>query len=210
MRLAGDADTMSPRRPLTEESTMQDFMTLRWTVLLTRGLIGIAFGVLAMAWPEETVTVLVVLWGCWALVDGIVMLLGIRVVPGTAPKVVALIAGLVALFIAFFAIARPGIAAATITWFIGIWLVVRGVLEIVEAFSTVASSGRWALVAGGLLDLFIGVLFMLNPGSAVLGIAWLLGLLALLWGCAAVGLAFFVRKATPPAGADSATHRSAV
>ena len=36
---------------------MQDFMTLRWTVLLTRGLIGIAFGGLAMAWPEETVTV---------------------------------------------------------------------------------------------------------------------------------------------------------
>ena len=56
----------------------------------------------------------------------------------------------------------------------------------------------------------IGVLFMLNPGSAILGIAWFLGLLALLWGCVAVGIAFFVRKAAPPAGADSATHRSAV
>ena len=61
---------------------MQDFMTLRWTVLLTRGLIGIGFGILAMAWPEETVTVLVVLWGCWALVDGIVMLLAVRACPG--------------------------------------------------------------------------------------------------------------------------------
>jgi len=189
---------------------MQDSMTHRWTVVLTRGLVGIAFGVLAMAWPEETVTVLVVLWGCWALVDGIAMLLATWVVPGTAPKVFALLAGLVALFIAFFAIARPGVAAATITWFIGVWLVVRGVLEIVEAFSTSALSGRWALVAGGLLDLLIGVLFMLNPGTAILGIAWLLGLLALLWGCVAVGMAFFVRKAAPPAGADSATHRSAV
>ena len=189
---------------------MQDFMTLRWTVLLTRGLIGIGFGILAMAWPEETVTVLVVLWGCWALIDGIALLLAVRAVPGTAPKVVAIVAGAVALLIAFFAIARPGLAAATITWFIGVWLVVRGVLEIVEAFSTGASSGRWALIAGGLLDLLIGVLFMLNPGSAILGIAWLLGLLALLWGCVAVGMAFFVRKAAPPAGADSATHRSAV
>ena len=128
---------------------MQDFMTLRWTVLLTRGLIGVGFGVLAMAWPEETVTVLVVLWGCWALVDGIAMLLAVRAVPGTAPKVVAIVAGAVALLIAFFAIARPGIAAATITWFIGVWLVVRGVLEIVEAFSTdaleraVGARGRW-------------------------------------------------------------------
>ena len=189
---------------------MQDFMTLRWTVLLTRGLIGIVFGAVAMAWPEETVVVVVVLWGCWALVDGIAMLLFVRAVPGTAPKVVAILAAVVALVIAIIAIARPGLAAATITWFIGVWLVVRGVLEIVEAFRTEASSGRWALVAGGLLDGLIGVLFMLNPGSAILAIAWLLGLLALLWGCVAVGMAFMVRKAEPPAGADSPTHRSAV
>ncbi len=65
-------------------------------------------------------------------------------------------------------------------------------------------------MAGGLLDGLIGVLFMLNPGSAILAIAWLLGLLALLWGCVAVGMAFMVRKAAPPAGADSPTHRSAV
>jgi uncharacterized membrane protein HdeD (DUF308 family) len=65
-------------------------------------------------------------------------------------------------------------------------------------------------VAGGVLDGVIGVLFMANPGSAILGIAWLLGLLALLWGLVAVGMAFLVRKAAPPAGADSATQRSAV
>ena len=189
---------------------MQDWMTLRWTVLLTRGLVGIAFGVLAMAWPEETVTVLVVLWGCWALADGIMTMAAVRAVPGTAPKAVAILAGAVALFIAFFAIARPGVAAVTVTWFIGVWLVVRGVLEIVEAFSTDVPNGQWALVAGGVLDGLIGILFMANPGSAILGIAFFLGLLALLWGCVAVALAFFVRRAAPPAGADSPTHRSAV
>ena len=42
------------------------------------------------------------------------MLLAIRAVPGTAPRGVARLAGLVALFTAFFAIARPGFAAATI------------------------------------------------------------------------------------------------
>jgi len=180
---------------------MQDLITLRWTALLTRGLIGIAFGIIAMAWPEETVTVLVVLWGCWALIDGIVTMFAVRAVPGTGPKVVAILAGVVALVIALFAIARPGVAATAITWFLGVWLVVRGILEIVEAFSTDVPNGRWALVAGGVLDGVIGVLFMANPGSAILGIAWILGLLALLWGCVAVGLAFFVRKAAPPDGA---------
>ena len=175
---------------------MQDMITLRWTALLTRGLIGIAFGILAMAWPEETVTVLVVLWGCWALVDGILTLFAVRAVPGTGPKVVAILAGAVALVIALFAIARPGVAATAITWFLGVWLVVRGVLEIVEAFTTDVPNGRWPLVAVGLLDGLIGVLFMANPGAAILGIAFFLGLLALLWGLVAVGLAFFVRKRT--------------
>jgi uncharacterized membrane protein HdeD (DUF308 family) len=181
---------------------MQDWMTLRWTTLLARGLIGVAFGVLAMAWPDETVTVLVVIWGCWALLDGVITLAVVGRVPGTAPKVVAILAGAVALLVAFFAIARPGVAAATLTWFLGVWLVVRGVLEIVQAFSVDEPGGRWALALGGVLDGVIGVLFMANPGSAVLGIAFLLGLLAFLWGLAVVGLAFFVRRAAPPPGAD--------
>ena len=190
---------------------MQDFMTLRWTVLLTRGLIGIGFGILAMAWPEETVTVLVVLWGCWALVDGIAMLLAVRAVPGTAPKVVAIVAGArgpVDRVLRHRATrSRSGDHHLVHRRLVGR---PRGPGDRARRSAPTCSSGRWALVAGGLLDLLIGVLFMLNPGSAILGIAWLLGLLALLWGCVAVGMAFFVRKAAPPAGADSATHRSAV
>ncbi|MET0999876.1 MAG: DUF308 domain-containing protein [Marmoricola sp.] len=181
---------------------MQDWMTLRWTTLLARGLVGVAFGVMAMAWPDETVTILVVIWGCWALLDGVITLAVVGRVPGTAPKVVAILAGAVALLVAFFAIARPGMAAATLTWFLGVWLVVRGVLELVQAFTADEAGGRWVLVLGGVLDGAIGVLFMANPGTAVLGIAFLLGLLAFLWGLAIVGLAFFVRRSAPHAGSD--------
>lgn len=181
---------------------MQDWLTLRWTTLLARGLVGVVFGVLAMAWPEETVTVVVVIWGCWALLDGIITLAVVARVPGRAPKVVAILAGVVALLVAFFAIARPGVAAATLTWFLGVWLVVRGVLEIVQAFSADEAGGRWVLVLGGVVDGVLGVLFMANPGTAVLGIAFVLGLLAFLWGLVFVVLALFARRATPRAGSD--------
>ena len=181
---------------------MQDWMTLRWTTLLARGLVGVAFGVLAMTWPTETVTALVVIWGCWALIDGVITLAVVGRVPGTAPKVVAVLAGAVGLLVAFFAIARPGVAAATVTWFLGVWLVVRGVVEIVQALSADEAGGRWALALGGVLDGVIGVLFMANPGTAVLGITLLLGMLALLWGLAIVGLAFVARRAASRAGAS--------
>ncbi|MGZ5398695.1 MAG: HdeD family acid-resistance protein [Nocardioides sp.] len=187
-----------------QEATMQDWMTLRWTTLLARGLVGVVFGVVAMAWPDETVTVLVVIWGCWALLDGVIVLAVAGRVPGTALRVVAILAGAVALLVAFFAIARPVVAAETLTWFLGVWLVVRGVLEIVQASSADEAGGRWVLVLGGLVDGALGVLFMANPGTAVLGIAFILGLLAFVWGLAILGLALFVRRAAPRSGADVA------
>ena len=73
---------------------MYDWLTLRWTTLLTRGLIGIAFGALAMAWPDETVAILVVLWGGWALLDGVVTLSVVGRVPGTGARVLAIVVDL--------------------------------------------------------------------------------------------------------------------
>jgi uncharacterized membrane protein HdeD (DUF308 family) len=181
---------------------MLDWITLRWSTLLVRGLVGIAFGVLAMAWPDETVTLVVVIWGCWALLDGVVMLAVVGKVPGTAPKVIAILAGVVALLVAFFAIARPGVAAATLTWFLGVWLVVRGVLEVVQAFTSDEPGVRWVLVLSGILDGVIGGLFMANPGTAVLGIAFFLGLLAFVWGVTLVAMAFFSRRASARSGAN--------
>jgi len=50
---------------------------------------------------------------------------------------------------------------------------------------------------------------MANPGAAVLGIAFILGLLAFLWGLAIVGLALFVRRARPPSVVDHADRPTA-
>lgn len=185
-----------------KEAAMLDWITLKWSTLLVRGLVGIAFGVVAMVWPDETVTLVVVIWGCWALLDGVLILTVVGRAPGAAAKGVVIVAAAVALLVAFFAIARPGVAAATLTWFLGVWLVVRGVLEIVQAFTTDEPAGRWVLALGGVLDGAIGVLFMANPGTAVLGIAFLLGLLAFLWGLTLVAMAFFSRRASARSGAD--------
>ena len=137
------------------------------------------------------------------IAHGLITLAVVGRVPGTGPKVVAILTGAVALLVAFFAIARPGVAAATLTWFLGVWLVVRGILEIVQAFTTDEPAGRWVLALGGVLDGAIGVLFMANPGAAVLGIAFLLGLLAFLWGLALVAMAFFSRRASARASSAS-------
>ncbi|WP_414673097.1 DUF308 domain-containing protein, partial [Kribbella sp.] len=40
-------------------------------MLLVRGALGIVFGILAIAWPISTAIAFALLWGIWALTDGI-------------------------------------------------------------------------------------------------------------------------------------------
>ena len=50
---------------------MFDLLARNWWVLVVRGVMAILFGVLAFIWPGITLTVLVLLFGAYALVDGI-------------------------------------------------------------------------------------------------------------------------------------------
>ena len=97
------------------------------------------------------------------------------------------IAGLVGLFM-------PVSSAVALAWVLGIWLLVRGVFELVGALGTVQVAPRWLLVLGALLDIALGWIFIANPGRAVVGIVWLLGVIAVAWGVVFLVLGLIVRR----------------
>lgn len=171
----------------------KDWLSLGWKLLVTRGVLAIVFGLIAMIWPQATVIAFVLLWGIWALVDGIGSLVQAFRRDATG-RVWLVVMGVIALVAAFFAIFRPLVTITALTWILGIWLIVRGLFELFGAFSSTIQLPRWLLIVGGLLSIGIGVLFVANPGTGVLVIAVWLGLLALLWGVAFVGLGLVVRS----------------
>lgn len=174
---------------------MRDWLNLSWKVLVARGVLGIVFGIVAMAWPLDTAIALAMLWGFWALVDSAASFAQAfeRGTPGAARLLLVLMGG-IALVAAFFAIFSPAVAAVTLTWILGIWLVVRGAFE---GFGAVVASGgqaRALLLASGVVDVLLGVLFAANPGRSAVGIAWLLGLVALVWGVVFLATGLVARK----------------
>jgi len=183
----------------------RDWMNISWGSLVVRGAVGIVFGILAMVWPTSTAIALALLFGFWALVDGVGSLAQAFQKDATG-RVWLVVMGVIALIAAFFAIFSPAVTAVALTWILGIWLVVRGIFELVGAFASSTQMPRWLLVAGGLLSIVLGVLFAANPGRAAVAIAFWLGLIALAWGIAFVVLGFVVRSeqghlqhpATPP------------
>lgn len=182
----------------------KDLLTAAWKLLLLRGVIGIVFGIVLMVWPQATIVVLMVLIGIWALIDGVG--LAAQVFAKGAPtsqRVFFGVMALIALVVALVAIFRPGVAATAVTWFIGIWLLVRGLFELVGAFSSTITAPRWLLVLGALLDLVLGWLFVSNPGTAAVAVAWVIGLFAIAWGVVFVVLALAARSAAKDLPASS-------
>jgi len=174
----------------------KDLLTAAWKLLLLRGVIGIVLGILLVAWPQATIVVLMVLIGIWALIDGIG--LAAQVFAKGAPtgqRVLFGVMALVALGVALFAIFSPDKAASVLTWVIGIWLLVRGAFELVGAFNSTISAPRWLLVLSALLDLVLGWVFVTHPGKAAVGVAVIIGILAIAWGVVFIVLALAARSA---------------
>lgn len=182
---------------------VRDWMAVGWMMLIVRGVIGVVFGILAIVWPISTAIALALLWGFWALMDGIGSLTqALR--PATRGSRLWLGAmGVIALVAAFFAIFSPAVTAVTLTWILGIWLIVRGVFEAIGAFTTEHLTPRWFLLLGAAFSILLGILFAANPGKGAVGIAVFLGVLALLWGAAflVAGLAARRLAATSPQSA---------
>ena len=176
--------------------TTLTWLELSWKALVVRGAVGIVFGIVAVVWPLETATALVFLWGFWALFDGIGSIMQ-AFQPETSGRQRALLVliGVIALVVAFFAIFSPAVTVATLIWLLGIWLIVRGVMEVIIAFTNTGSGSRGMLLFSAALDLLLGILFVANPDASVVGIAFLLGLVAIAWGVVFLIGGLMIRRA---------------
>jgi uncharacterized membrane protein HdeD (DUF308 family) len=172
---------------------------LGWKMLVVRGVIGVVFGILAIFWPVSTATALIVLWGFWALVEGIGSLVQAFQPESRGSRLGSALLGVVGLVAAFFAIFSPQVTAETLTWILGIWLIIRGLFEVVGAFSSTLLTPRWLLLLSAALSILLGVFFVANPGRGAVGIAVLLGIIALAWGIVFVVAGLLMRRelATP-------------
>jgi uncharacterized membrane protein HdeD (DUF308 family) len=187
----------------------QNWLSLSWKLLLVRGVIAVVFGIVAIAWPLETAIALAVVWGFWALFDGIGSLVQ-AFEPGTpgSARLLLVLMGVIALVAAFFAIFSPAVTATALTWILGIWLIVRGCFEAFGALASTRDAPRWLLLLGAAVDLLLGILFVANPGRSVVGIATVLGLVALAWGVVFLVTAYFTRGVAKGAegAASDETH----
>jgi uncharacterized membrane protein HdeD (DUF308 family) len=164
-----------------------------WVMLLVRGIIAILFGIMAMVWPAITALALAVLWGIWALIEGVVNLAA-AFQKGASGKGWKIFFGVVSILAGLVAIIHPFDVALVLTWILGIWFIVTAIFQGAGAFSSTRTQPRWMLIISAVLSLVIGILFVAKPGVGVLSIVLWIGVVAIVWGIVLIVAAFAARK----------------
>jgi uncharacterized membrane protein HdeD (DUF308 family) len=166
-----------------------------WWSLAIRGVTAILLGILTLAWPGITVGALVILFGAYALIDGIVNIAGAwRASKAHERWGVLVIEGVVGVAAALVTFAWPAITAIVLVYVIAAWAIVTGIFEIAAAVRLRKHiSGEWLLGLAGVASIVFGVLLMAAPLVGALVIAIWIGVYALIFGAMLVGLGLRLR-----------------
>lgn len=177
------------------EGIVKSALHRSWWLLLVRGVLAIAFGVLTFAMPAISLLTLILLYGVYAVADGVVSIIAAIRGGGIAPRWWLALGGVVSILAGVMAFALPGLTALVLVYLIGFWSIMRGVIEIVGAIRLRKEiTNEWALIAAGALSVAFGLILVFAPGSGAMGLLWLIAAWAILFGGLLIVLAFRVRK----------------
>jgi uncharacterized membrane protein HdeD (DUF308 family) len=192
-----------------------------WWALVLRGLFAVLFGIIALAWPGITLGALVLLYGAYALADGVFAIAAVMAGrTGGRPWWSLLVEGLVGIAVGIMTFAWPGITALVLLYLIAAWAFVTGIFEIVAAIRLREEiRGEWLLALSGILSILFGLALVVYPGAGALAVVWLIGAYAIAFGALLIALGFRLRswsrretiRATSPSSdpTTAAAHRAA-
>ena len=167
-----------------------------WWVFLVRGLVAIAFGLVAFFYPVATLYTFILFYAVFSIVDGVFAFVSaVRGKDGVVGSrwwlaligALSVVAGLAAYL-------WPGLTALALLMLIGIWALVYGVVEIIGAIRLRKEiDNEWLLLVHGILAALFGLIVLVRPGTGALALIWLIASFALASGVVLVILSFRLR-----------------
>jgi uncharacterized membrane protein HdeD (DUF308 family) len=180
----------------TLQTSLSQTLSRQWWLVLLRGLAAITFGILAWTQPYISTMALVLLIGAYMLVDGAFgtwAAISSRKTYDDWPLLLLWgLVGIVGGVLTFFV---PQLTALAIMFYIAIWAVATGVLQIVAAIRLRKEiKNEWILALGGVLSIAFGVILMAQPLAGALILLWLIAAFAVVHGVLLVLFSFRLRR----------------
>ncbi|WP_016880458.1 MULTISPECIES: HdeD family acid-resistance protein [unclassified Rhodococcus (in: high G+C Gram-positive bacteria)] len=148
--------------------------TIRW-MTLPRGILAVLFGAGALVWPGITVWGLTMVFGIYAITDGVTSVVSAMKCRRDGPWTWWVAGGVAAVVAGAMALAWPGITALVLLYVIACYAIVSGLFGAVGALEVRTLTGRRWMLAACLLAVLCGVFLLLAPGAGILGIVTAVG-----------------------------------
>jgi len=174
---------------------MNMVLARNWWALALRGVLAIVIGLIAFLQPGVFVASLVLLFGAYAIVDGVFAIIaGIRAAerherwwPFALEGLLDIVAGIIAFLL-------PAAAAFALLFLISAWSIVSGVFRITAAIRLRKEiEGEWLLILNGILSVAFGIVIFAFPVIGLVTVAWIIGMYAIVFGVILVALGFRLR-----------------
>jgi uncharacterized membrane protein HdeD (DUF308 family) len=181
-----------------------------WPWLVLEGVLAIVFGVIAWVWPGITIGGLVLLFGAFAIADGIFEIVNSFTDRSDGRhRWIPIVVGIIGIIAGVVTFLYPGITAIILIYFIGAWAIARGIMQLIAAWQMRGTqAGLWWLAISGVLSIAFGIIVFVSPGAGAIALVWLIGAFASAFGILLILFGWLVRRfgkgGGPAAGAAAA------
>ncbi len=169
--------------------------TGHWWALALRGVLAILFGLAALLRPGIALEALILLFGAYALVDGVFSIVGVfGGARGGMPRWLLLLEGIAGIVAGIVAFVLPVLTAFALYFLIIAWALVTGVAEISTAIRLRREiEGEWAMILSGALSILFAVVLLVSGAIGIFTLVWVIGVYAVVFGVLLLIAAFRVR-----------------
>jgi uncharacterized membrane protein HdeD (DUF308 family) len=191
---------------LSSEWEAVEMVARAWWIGLIVGLISLVGGIVLIAYPGPTLTVIALLVGIELLIGGVFLIVGALGEP-SGSRLGGVLGGALAMIAGVIVLRHPSDSILVVALAVGLYLILAGVLRLLGAFET--REGRGWLLLASLVDLALGILIVSWPEFGITTLAVVFGIVLIVRGLALVVIAFALRAAArelgPPGPATYAT-----
>jgi uncharacterized membrane protein HdeD (DUF308 family) len=173
-----------------------DTIVRNWWLVALRGLAALLFGVLTIFRPGVTLAALILLFGAYAIANGVFAIVAaIANRRGEPHWVSLLISGALSIALGILTFFMPGVTGLVLLYLIAAWAIVTGVSEIATAVRLRrVITGEWILILAGVLSVLFGLVLVVFPGAGALAVTLWIGTYAIMLGILLLALAFRLRS----------------
>jgi uncharacterized membrane protein HdeD (DUF308 family) len=163
-----------------------------------RGLLAIALGVVALAWPGLTLAILVLAFATYTIADGVFTLGSVAGSSDRERTGLTVIEGVLSIAVGLFVLFAPAPATRLAFICIGLWALITGLMQLLEAPRLAdRASSEMVLGVSGIVRVLLGVVLVARPHAGVMALIMLLALYAFVEGILMLGLAVAGRPRAP-------------